>query len=399
MFHQGQSLTDEKNEPYGGSKKIGNIVVAQRGEVTDMLTNHREDALKTVVPFVEWLVDLEIPADSLRELRKGPENLNAGSISETNKGKLRAAIEKIKNNEQTDSPEYREGVQTITLLLPTVIGRFALLLGLVMDPTPRTSKKVFGLAGVKPAREMPINVACANVVSGKLADSGLFTSQLAGLLWEFWSRRKQLALAIRENMRFGSKFPARRNFAHETLEKANNTLPEVTRLTRAKMRLLERQMENAVWPFDGAWEEVAVKGDGDVERVSVTLPVAKRALFLEALTENLNMLKDALGLEVLPTEVVKLAFTYLAQLDPRAALAVRSLGEDGYNALLVNIEQTYPNKDILKAAVSALWAAPDDLALFQAKPEVKTAFDETDRFADKFEPSIGGVLKIIREGV
>ena len=111
------------------------------------------------------------------------------------------------------------------------------------------------------------------------------------------------------------------------------------------------------------------------------------------------MLKDALGLEVLPTEVAKLALTYLAQIDPRAALAVRSLGEEGYNALLVNIEQTYPNKDILKAAVSALWSAPGDLALFQAKPEVKTAFDETDSFADKFEPSLGAVLKMIREGI
>ncbi|MBQ7650925.1 MAG: hypothetical protein IJS15_08195 [Victivallales bacterium] len=399
MFDQGQPLTDEKNKPYGGAKKIGNVFTAQRAEVTDMLNNHREDALKTVVPFVEWLVDLEIPGDSLRELRKGPEEVLTGSISETNKTRLRGAIEKIKNNEQTDSQEYREAVQTITLLLPTIIGRFALLLGQVMDPTPRTTKKIFGLAGVKPTREMPINVACANVVAGKLSDSGLFMSQLAGLLVDFWSRRKQLALAIRENMRFGNKFPARKEFAHETLEKENNTLPEGTRLTRAKMRLLERQMENFAWPFDGAWEEVPTKGEDDVERITVTLPIAKQAKFLEALTENLNMLKAALGLEVLPTEVVKLALTYLAQLDPRAALAVRSLGEQGYDTLLVNIEQTYPNKDILKAAVSALWNAPGDLALFQAKPEVKTAFDETDRFADKFEPSIGGVLKIIREGV
>ncbi len=113
---------------------------------------------------------------------------------------------------------------------------------------------------------------------------------------------------------------------------------------------------------------------------------------------NLNALKTALGVEALPTEVVKLAVTYLAQIDPRAALAVKALEEQEYNLLLANIEQQHPNDtETLKAAVNALKAAPDDAALFAEKPDVAETFATIDQKANLFEPSIGSVFKLMQE--
>ena len=289
-------------------------------------------------------------------------------------------------------------MREISSSLKLTIGRFSLLLGQVMDPQPRMKHKIYGIAGVKATRDTPINEACADVVASKLSNSGNFMGQLMSLLMDFWSRRAQLGLAIRENIRFSGKLAARRNFAHETLRRSNNALPENQRLTTAKMRILALQMEAFAWPFDGAWQETPQKeGDDPIEKVKVTFPAEKRTAFLDALTVNLNALKTALKLpDALPTDIAKLAVTYLAQVDPRAALAIKSLNEFEYNTFLVGLEER-PNAALLKAAVAALRTAPDDAALLQAKPELAATFQNVDKLADKFEPSIGGALKMLRE--
>ena len=395
MFNQGMPLIDEKGNPFGGSMKIGHIFTEQKDEVRDILEKDRDKAIKHVVPFIEWLCKLEIPGDLLKELRKGPAEVHSGSIHSTSKVKLTNAIEAIKNNDVT-SQAYQDAVKEIVRTLPGVIGRFALQLGQVMDPMPRTTKKIFGLASVKETRDIPINAACANVVGNKLADSGLVVTQFLSLLRDFWSRREQLALAIRENIRFGGKYKNRREFAHETLVASNNTLPEGMRLTKAKMRVLMRQMEAFAWPFDGAWTETSVKGENDVvKRIDFTLPDNKQGLCLDALFENLNALKTALGLETLPTEIARLAVTYLSQIDPRAALAVKSLKEE-YNSLLLRIELDYPDdQQILKAAVDAFRVAPDDEALFKAKPDMRKEFQEIDVEANRFDASLNAALKML----
>ncbi len=390
-------LVDEKKQPYGGSNQIGNVCVQQMAEVAEILRGDRETSVKTILPFVEWIAQLEIPGDVLRELRKGPANAKSGSISETNRAKLANAVATIRNNDiPIDSQEYKQAVKTITNVLKVSIGRHAALLGQVMDPTPRTTNKVYGLAGVKATRDTPVNVACANVVAQKLS---LFLGQFPSLLIDFWSRRNLFALAVRENIRFGGKLMARRTFAHETLVGRNNALPEGVRLTKAKMRLLMQQMEAFAWPFDGAWKEAPRKGENDaVEMVSVTLPASKWTTFLEALSANLASLKAALGVDDLPTEVATLAATYLAQIDPRAALAVKSLGEQDYNTLLANIDLHHQNDArILKAAVGSLRTAPGDAALLAAKPELAETFNAVDTEANKFDASLGSALKLIKE--
>ena len=170
-------------------------------------------------------------------------------------------------------------------------------------------------------------------------------------------------MAIRENMRYAGKLGHRRDFGREKLESANDALDANLRLTTAKRRLLMRQMESFAWPFDGAWEETHAKGPGDaVAKVKCSLPAAKRTLFLEALAVNLGNLKTALGYaenESLPPEIARLAVTYLAQIDPRAMLAVKSMEENEYNALLAEIESR-DDAALLSAAVAALKVAPDD---------------------------------------
>ena len=163
-----------------------------------------------------------------------------------------------------------------------------------------------------------------------------------------------------------------------------------------------RQMESFAWPFDGAWTETHVKGPQDaVKKVKFALPAEKQPVFLEALAVNLGNLKTALGFaegEDLPPEIARLALTYLAQIDPRAALAVKSLDENAYNAFLAAIEQR-ENAALLGAAVAALRNAPDDAQLIAVQPNAAEEFAAIDRKADKIELTPWGVLKLFKEVV
>ena len=118
-----------------------------------------------------------------------------------------------------------------------------------------------------------------------------------------------------------------------------------------------------------------------------------------ALAVNLGELRTALGYaegENLPPEVARLAVTYLAQIDPRAALAVKSLDEASYNALLAEIGQR-ADAAVLVAAVAALRVAPDDARLVAANPKAGTEFAAVDRKADKFDLSIGALKNIFKD--
>ena len=256
-----------------------------------------------------------------------------------------------------------------------------------------------GLDGVKGSYGKPIYEVCGEVVASKLENIAAIVKQFSMFIFKFFTRKDAVSVAVRENMRYAGKLGRRREFGRETLERANDALGANLRLTTAKRRVLMRQMESFARPFDGAWKETHAKGPGDaVLKVKCSLPVEKRTLFLEALAVNLGDLKTALGYaegESLPPEIARLAVTYLAQIDPRAALAVKSLDEASYNAFLAEIGQR-EDAALLVAAVAALRNAPDDAQLVAAKPAAAKDFAAVDRKTDKFDLSIGALKNLFK---
>ena len=160
-----------------------------------------------------------------------------------------------------------------------------------------------------------------------------------------------------------------------------------------------RQMESFAWPFEGAWTKTLKKEDGDeVNKVKIGFPEVKWPLFVEALSENLKALKDALGFgegENLPPEIAKLAVAYLAQIDPRCALAVKSLNEQDYNRFLLSVGQD-PGSDVLRAAIGALRQAKGDAEIQSVRPSAVEEFNTIDGDADEVDISLAKLMKIAK---
>ena len=124
----------------------------------------------------------------------------------------------------------------------------------------------------------------------------------------------------------------------------------------------------------------------------------KWPLFVEALSENLKALKDALGFgegENLPPEIAKLAVAYLAQIDPRCALAVKSLNEQDYNRFLLSVGQD-PGSDVLRAAIGALRQAKGDAEIQSVRPSAVEEFNTIDGDADEVDISLAKLMKIAK---
>ena len=83
----------------------------------------------------------------------------------------------------------------------------------------------------------------------------------------------------------------------------------------------------------------------------------------------------------------------IAQIDPRAALAVKSLAENDYNMLIASVGN-HSDSAMLDAAIGALKDAPDDEALFEKYPEARQEFAEIDEDADTFDPSLKNIVKM-----
>ena len=406
MKAEQNAIKDADGKIYGGAKNVGSYLkngAPELGQVLAMLSQDRAKFNATVMPLIEWLYRQQIPHDSMRFLREDLNNMPADVFGGNGKESLERAIPVIKDMENvpTDSPAYEDACRELAFGLKYLIDHFADRLSKVMDPTPRTENKA-GLNGVKKSYGRPIYEVCGEVVAAKLENFSGFAKLLGTFIRDFSDRREAVSVQIRENMRYAGRLDRRRAFARETLERENDALEENLRLTTAKRKVLMRQMESFAWPFDGAWTETHVKGPQDaVKKVKFALPAEKQAVFLEALAVNLGNLKTALGFaegEDLPPEIARLALTYFAQIDPRAALAVKSLDENAYNAFLVGIEQR-EDAALLGSAVAALRNAPDDAQLIAAQPNAAEEFAAIDRKADKIELTPWGVLKLFKEVV
>ena len=403
LMDEDHVLKDKGGNAIGGEDGVaeyGDIDSDAVDEVRQMVNTDRKKTIATIVPFLEWLCKQEIPNDGINFLRTDPENVSVRGIAPFYRTALENALKVYKDESiPEDSQEFADAKSAIMENLNAPLDSFAQNLGQIMDPTPQTANKTTGLAGVKESRGKPIYAVCGEVVASKLRDTGAFMGQLGTFIRDFFGRLDKVSVALRESMRFGGKFEARQAFAQETLEKGSDALEENLRLTTAKRRVLMRQMETFEWPFDGAWTETNAKEAGDVvEKVKISFPQEKWANLVEALTVNLNGLKTALGYaqgENLPPEIARLAVTYLAQIDPRAALAVKSLDEQSYNAFLASFAQN-PNAAALGAAVDALRNAPGDAELIAAKPSVQAEFEVTDRNADKVEISVVGGFRLFK---
>ncbi len=378
------ALQDGRKLYYGGKENVGVHGKKMIPEILIVLGNDRKKAMETLVPFFEWLAELEIPKDDIVSLRKGPEHADVSMLDPELRKNLRDEVAKYKNdNPQRDIGFFFTREQEI-------LEFFALQLAGIMDERPRTDSNGPGLGGVKETRDKTIHEVCGEVVSEKLANYSSAMSLVMGFMFDFVGRLDTVALAIRENKRFAEKLETRKEFAIETLDKGNDVLGEELRLTKEKKRILMRQMETFAWPFDGAWAEEHVKGKDDKTlRVKVSLPKEKWETFAEALAVNLTDLKTALGFgvnEKLPPEIARLAVTYLAQIDPRVSLVVKSLDENSYNALIASLGKDQ-NKEILGAAIDALRKAPGDQELFAANEEAREEFNDIDKAVDKIDPS------------
>ena len=396
-------LKDGNGQIYGGENNVG--LYAKEGaqeisEVVMLLLTDREKFNATVMPLLEWAARQEIPFDGMLYLRDDLGKIFANSFGGNMKDLFDRAIAVVKDmNVPKDSKEYRDACDDLVKALPHLLNYAASTLAKFVDPTPRTRVKFSGLDGVKESYDRPIYAVCGQVVASKLENFRAFASQLGMFIRDFYSRRSAVSVEVRENMRYSGKLEYRRKFARETLERANDALDVNLRLTTARRRVLMRQMESFAWPFEGAWTETHGKGPNDaVNKIKFGLPQEKRAVFLEALAVNLGELKSALGFaenENLPPEVARLALTYLAQVDPRAALAVKSLDEASYNAFLADINQR-EDAALLGAAVAALRNAPDDAQLLASMPGAAATFAGIDRKADKIDLSLGGLFDMFK---
>ena len=369
------ALQDGRKLYYGGKENVGVHGKKMIPEILIVLANDRKKAMETLVPFFEWLAELEIPKDDIVSLRKGPEHADVSMLD----------------------PELRN-IGFFYTHAQEILEFFSLQLAGIMDERPRTDSNGPGLGGVKETRDKTIHEVCGEVVSEKLANYSSAMSLVMGFMFDFVGRLDTVALAIRENKRFAEKLETLKEFAIETLDKGNDALGEELRLTKEKKRILMRQMEAFAWPFEGAWAEEHVKvKDDKTLRVKVSLPKEKWETFAEALAVNLSDLKTALGFgvnEKLPPEIARLAVTYLAQIDPRVSLAVKSLDENSYNALIASLGKDQ-NKEILGAAIDALRKAPGDQELFAANEEAQEEFNDIDKAVNKIDPS--KILDLVKD--
>ena len=381
------ALKDDDFKVYGGEKNLGvNCKSGAPGTIGLLqgLLNPTQEVKNATISFLEWLCDLELPSDNILSLRKGPENADANKFDAR---PLKAALGMIRRGEY--GPDT---LPTVLSETPQLFEHCATVLAGLMN----AQRDRGGLKGVKETRDKPIFEVCGEVVSEKLADKSPM-SLLWNFISEFVGRMDKAQFAIRESKRFANKFDTRKEYATKGLEERNDELGEDIRLTKEKRRILMRQMETFAWPFDGAWEERAEKGEGDeVEKLKVGFPKDKWPRFIEALTVNLNDLKTALGFDAnakLPPVIARLAVTYLAQIDPRAAMAVKSLEEDEYDALLAGLWKS-PEAEMLTAAVSALKSAPGDAELFASNPDAVDEFNEIDADADAINTSPWKLLQM-----
>ena len=401
-----EAAKDANGRVYGGEENLSLYGKQGAHDMADMLMlllTNRAKFNATVMPLIEWLVEQKIPLDRMPFLREGPECLAGDELGSHDKIALKEAVAIIKdveNHPNENAHDYTDACNTFIHEVRLLFHFFASHATPIMDPSPRPKNGRSGIDGVKESYGKPIYTVCGDVVSSKLENIQEAMKQFGTFMIDFFTRRDEVSVVVRENMRYAGKLSRRQAFAHKTLVRSNDALDANLRLTTAKRRVLMRQMESFSWPFDGAWGEANVKGQGDaVLKVRYSLPPEKRAAFLEALAVNLGELRTALGYgegENLPPEVARLAVTYLAQIDPRAALAVKSLDEASYNAFLAEIGQR-EDAAVLVAAVAALRVAPDDAQLVAANPKAGTEFAAIDRKADKFDLSFGALKNIFKD--
>ena len=390
-----KSFKDENGVPYGGANNVS--IYSKNGspaatEVIAMLLNDegRDKFNATVMPLIEWLTVQQIPLNGMLYLGDSPENALAEGFT-FGRQSFENALQVIKDT------SFGVNSGAYIAALNDFIGGFKNLMDFFASKLPNITNPT--LNGVKESYGKPIYEVCGEVVASKLENFRNFTAQLGTFIRDFYDRRPVVSAAIRENMRYGGKFERRQAFARETLERGNDALEANLRLTTAKRRVLMRQMESFAWPFERAWNESLVKGPKDVvNKVALSLPKEKQAVFLEALAMNLRLLKSALGYkdgEALPPEIARLALTYLAQIDPRAALAVKSLDDAAYNAFVADINQR-EDAALIGAAVDALKNAPGDAQLLAAKPAAVAEFAEIDQKADLVELSLTGLFNMFK---
>ena len=405
IYFEGSEMRDANDIPYGGAENLSLYCrhgAPEMAELHTLLATDRAKFNATVAPLVEWLVPQKIPLDGILYLRDDPRNAPGNELAEHDRECLQHALSVIKDtaNIPDGSEDYTSACDEFFASFSSLLQHLAANLPPILDPTPRSEaeNKFTGLEGVKASYGKPIFEVCGEVVASKLENFQGIVQQFGTFIWDVFSRRETVSVVIRENMRYAGKLGLRKEFARETLERTNDALDANVKLTTAKRRVLMGRMESFAWPFEGAWAETHVKGPNDaVLKVKCSLPPEKRAVLLEALAVNLGDLKTALGYaegENLPPEVARLAVTYLVQIDPRAALAVKSLDEVSYNAFLAEIEQR-EDAALLGAAVAALRNAPGDAQLIAAKPKAAKEFATIDRKADKFDLSLGGLKNMI----
>ena len=398
------AIKDERGRCYGGKNNVGRACDSDglaMNDLRNVLVNDRQRAIDTIVPFVEWLCEQRVPAEDISLLREG-------KVRGSNYvGKKRESIDvallmiKLPDTFKTDSKEYGRAVDNLLEELPALLQSYAMQLAAIADPAPQnpTQEKFSGLAGVKETLDRPINMVCGEVVTEKLANFTALAKQFGVFIRDFTGRLDWVSAELRENIRFSGKFATRKAFAKSNLEVGNAALDENVRLTTAKRRILMRQMESFAWPFEGAWTKTLKKEDGDeVNKVKIGFPEVKWPLFVEALSENLKALKDALGFgegENLPPEIAKLAVAYLAQIDPRCALAVKSLNEQDYNRFLLSVGQD-PGSDVLRAAIGALRQAKGDAEIQSVRPSAVEEFNTIDGDADEVDISLAKLMKIAK---
>ena len=389
---------------YGGANNVGRYCKPDSVAMNDLrnvLTTDRQTTLDTVVPFVEWLCEQRIPVEDISFFREGRQSGNAYVGSHRND--IDFALSVIKNEKlyKIGSAGYNAAVNILLGEMPELLHNYAMQLATIADPTPRDlgQNKDSGLADVKETLDRPINMVCGEVVTKKLSKFSALAKQFGVFFRDFYGRLDWGSAELRENIRFSGKFATRQAFAKSNLEVGNAALGEDVRLTTAKRRILMRQMETFAWPFEGAWTKTLVKEAGDeVNKVKIGFPENKWPVFVEALSQNLKALKDALGFGEganLPPEIAKLAVAYLAQIDPRCALAVKSLTPQDYDRFLLSVGQD-PDSALLRAAIDALRNAKGDAELQSARPAAVQEFNDVDAEADVIDMSWGKVAKIAK---
>jgi hypothetical protein len=398
------AIKDVNGRIYGGKTGIARFYDSHKPAMTNLqnvLSTDRQRTLGTVVPFVEWLCKQQIPMDDLSLFRDG--TITGSPYVGVGRGKIDAALAVIKNEQlyTTDSVEYVNAVEELMNEIPELLHNYAEQFAQITDPTPQDQNrnKFSGLAGVRETLDRPINMVCGEVVTEKLAKFSAVAKQFGVFFRDFYGRLDWVSAELRENIRFAGKFATRKAFAKSNLEVGNAALDENLRLTTAQRRILMQQMEAFAWPFDGAWTNTLVKEDGDeVNKVKIGFPENKWALFVDALSENLKALKDALGFGEganLPPEIAKLAVAYLAQIDPRCALAVKSLTPQEYDRFFLSVGQD-PDSVVLRAAIDALKNAKGDAELQSVRPAAVKEFNEIDKEADEIDMSWSKVTKIAK---